>query len=470
MSIRASVSSLGLPNVGDVLAGKYAVEAVLGVGGMAAVVAARHLELDERVALKILLPKFRKNEEIVKRFRREARASVKIKSDHVARVFDVGTLDDGAPCLVMEYLEGQDLETLLSDQGPVAAETAVGFVLEACEALAEAHGLGIVHRDLKPANLFLSLGPDGRPIVKVLDFGISKVRGMLTRKQSSFGTPHYMSPEQLQNTENVDGRADIWAIGAILHELISGKPPFDSEDLTELQSLIRSAAPRKLRADVPNAQEGLELVIFRCLEKDKDKRFDNVADLARALVPFGADGSALLAESVALVALAASSRQAVTDRGHAERPPTPLAFVPVSVPMPSMGLSPTDVAETTKHATNTSIARDAEELLPRPTSRWKAIAFSAFMALAIVGGVLGFARYRAAEGLRNASAPPPPSAVETIPSASGLATIPSATAPIELKAAVGSPPPQAGKAGKPARILKPSTAPSAKSNVFDDRK
>ena len=210
VSVRTGLPSLGLPNVGDVLAGKYAVEAVLGVGGMAVVVAARHLELDERVALKILLPKFRKNEELVQRFRREARAAVKIKSDHTARVFDVGTLDDGAPCLVMEYLEGQDLETLLSDQGPVAAETAVGFVLEACEALAEAHGLGIVHRDLKPANLFLSLGPDGRPIIKLLDFGISKVGGMLTRKQSSFGTPHYMSPEQLRNTEDVDGRTDIW--------------------------------------------------------------------------------------------------------------------------------------------------------------------------------------------------------------------------------------------------------------------
>ncbi len=469
VSIRAGLPSLGLPNVGEVLAGKYAVEAVLGVGGMAAVVAARHLELDERVALKILLPKFRKNEEIVKRFRREARASVKIKSDHVARVFDVGTLDDGAPCLVMEYLEGQDLETLLADQGPVQAVTAVGFVLEACEALAEAHGLGIVHRDLKPANLFLSLGPDGRPMIKLLDFGISKIRGMLTRKQSSFGTPHYMSPEQLQNTENVDGRADIWAIGAILQELIAGKPPFDTEDLTELQNMIRTCEPRKLRVDVPDAEEGLELVILRCLEKDKDKRFDNVADLAMALVPFGGDGAATLAESVGLVANMASGRQAVTERNSIlERPPTPLAFVPVSAPMPSLGLAATEVPETTKHATATSIARDTEELIPPPKSRWKAITFSAFMSIAIVGGVLGFARYRAEQASHAAAAAPPPvPAAESSASASPSA-MPSVTAAIDLKAPVASaktpvkpvkPPPQ-----------KPSTSPSAKSKVFDDRK
>jgi serine/threonine protein kinase len=469
VSIRTGLPTLGLPNVGDVLAGKYAVEAVLGVGGMAVVVAARHLELDERVALKILLPKFRKNEEVVKRFRREARAAVKIKSDHMARVFDVGTLDDGAPCLVMEYLEGQDLETLLSDQGPIAAETAVGFVLEACEALAEAHGLGIVHRDLKPANLFLSLGPDGRPIIKLLDFGISKVGGMLTRKQSSFGTPHYMSPEQLLNSEDVDGRADIWAMGAILHELIAGKPPFDSEDLSELQDLIRLSEPRRLRANVPHAPEGLEVVLLRCLEKKRDKRFENVAELARALVPFGGEGSALLAESVGLVAHAASGRQAVTERAAMERPPTPLAFVPVSVPTPSLGLAPREGSDSTRHATKTSIARDAKDSLAPPRSRTKLVAFAGLMALALVGGILGLGRYRADDRRPNASAPPPLTPVETIPSASGIASVPSVTAAIELKAPVVST--TGGKvAGRPAKIVKLSTSPSAKSNVFDDRK
>src|ERR1051326_8983161 len=161
---------------GGVLAGKYRVERVLGVGGMGVVVSALHLQLDERVALKFLLPDALENQEAVARFQREARAAVKIKSEHVARVSDVGQLENGAPYMVMEYLEGSDLSDVLKQRGSLPVEEAVQYVLEACEAIAEAHALGIVHRDLKPSNLFLAKRPDGRSIVKVLDFGISKVR------------------------------------------------------------------------------------------------------------------------------------------------------------------------------------------------------------------------------------------------------------------------------------------------------
>jgi serine/threonine-protein kinase len=392
----------GLPRPGEILAGKYSVEAVLGVGGMAVVVAARHLELDERVALKILLPKYRQNEEIVARFRREARAAVKIKSEHVAKVHDVGTLEDGAPCLVMEYLEGFDLETLISDRGPVARETAVDYVLQGCEALAEAHALGIVHRDLKPANLFLSQGADGKPMIKLLDFGISKVGGMaLTRKQASFGTPHYMSPEQLKATDQVDRRADIWAIGAILHELISSRPPFDADDLTELQALVKTGAPRTLREDCPSEPSGLEAAILRCLEKDPALRFATVAELAVAIAPFGSPDAQKLALNVQRVAEATKSRAVVTDP-QLERPSTGGPIAPFSSGgslaggLSSSGIhsmlqvpaTPSSV-DALRLSTRTSIAVDDEgrDAPAKPRSTRAAVLVGVLVAVVLLAGI-----------------------------------------------------------------------------------
>ena len=237
-------STEGLPQPGDVLAGKYRVERVLGSGGMGVVVAAMHLTLQERVALKFLLPEGAKKEETVTRFLREARAAAKIKSEHVARVSDVGTLESGAPYLVMEYLDGSDLSALLRRDGPLPPRDAVEYVLQACEALAEAHAVGIVHRDLKPANLFLARHAGGAPRIKVLDFGISKLTARdpsmppddpsMTRTRAWLGSPLYMSPEQMRSARDVDTRTDIWALGVILYELLSGKPPFDGETFPEL--------------------------------------------------------------------------------------------------------------------------------------------------------------------------------------------------------------------------------------------
>jgi eukaryotic-like serine/threonine-protein kinase len=209
---------------GDVLAGKYRVDRVLGAGGMGAVVAAYHMQLETKVALKFLLPAMLANEDAVTRFAREARAAVKITNEHVARVLDVGTLESGAPYIVMEYLDGTDLAGWLRQRGPLPIEEAIDFVLQAGEALAEAHALGIVHRDLKPANLFYIRSADGRPTIKVLDFGISKVTNLsasasnLVRTQTAtlMGSPFYMSPEQMEATHAVDARTDIrisYAIG-----------------------------------------------------------------------------------------------------------------------------------------------------------------------------------------------------------------------------------------------------------------
>ena len=193
----------GLPVAGDLLADKYRVERLIGVGGMGAVLAAKHIDLDERVAIKMLLPHIPTHGEPVARFLREAQAAAKIRSDHVVRIYDVGRLDSGAPFIVMEYLEGSDLAQTTDARGPLPIEDAVGYVLQACEAIASAHALGIVHRDLKPANLFLTTMPDGSARVKVLDFGISKVsRGDvsssmgLTSTTSIMGTPAFMPPEQ----------------------------------------------------------------------------------------------------------------------------------------------------------------------------------------------------------------------------------------------------------------------------------
>ena len=277
---------------GDVLAGKYRVERVLGIGGMGVVVAATHLHLDQRVALKFLLPEVITIPELVERFAREARAAVKIQSEHVARVIDVGTLDSGAPYMVMEYLEGSDLSEVVKQGGPVPVESAIEYVLQACEALAEAHVAGIVHRDLKPANLFLIKRADGSPSIKVLDFGISKAtvqkpgQGPLTQTSAVMGSPKYMSPEQLKSSKNVDPRSDIWALGIVLHELLTGESAFISKTLPELLVEILQSAPQPLRSRRPDLPPGLEAIILRCLEKDPARRYGSVAELSVALNEF----------------------------------------------------------------------------------------------------------------------------------------------------------------------------------------
>jgi eukaryotic-like serine/threonine-protein kinase len=293
---------------GDVLAGKYKVERVLGVGGMGIVVAARHMQLDRRVALKFLLPHSLLKSTVVARFEREARAAVRLRSEHVARVIDVGTMESTAPYIVMEFLEGKDLGDIIEQGGPLPVDVAVDYLLQACEAVAEAHGLGIVHRDLKPRNLFVTTRVDGRPLVKVLDFGISKVTGgddlSLTSTAEIVGSPNYMSPEQLRSARLADARSDIWALGAILYELLTGYVPFQAETLTQLCTMVLQDPPRPLhdlRADVP---VGVIHVIERCLEKDPDRRFQHVGELAAALSPFTTSSGSSAAERAMAVAIA----------------------------------------------------------------------------------------------------------------------------------------------------------------------
>lgn len=289
---------------GDVLAGKYRIDKVLGAGGMGVVVAAHHVQLDEKVAIKFLLPQALANKETVARFSREARAAVKIKSEHVARVSDVGTLENGAPFMVMEYLEGGDLAAWLKQRGALPIEQAVDFVLQACEAIAEAHAIGIVHRDLKPSNLFVTRRRDGTLSVKVLDFGISKTSAMdsagmdMTSTTAVMGSPLYMSPEQMQSSKDVDARSDIWSIGIILYELLTGDSPFQADTMPKLILGIMSAAPPPLRSKRPEAPRGLEDVIFKCLDKDRGKRFQTIGELAVALFDFAPKRSKISVERI----------------------------------------------------------------------------------------------------------------------------------------------------------------------------
>jgi serine/threonine protein kinase len=282
---------------GDILAGKYRVERVIGRGAMGIVVKAEALGYDEVLAVKFLVPEALAQEATVERFFREARATARLTSEHVARVHDVGFLDSGAPYMAMEYLEGTDLGALLKRRGALPAYEAALYVRQACEAIAEAHAAGIVHRDLKPANLFLTYRLDGSPCVKVLDFGISKLLFPtedgrdLTLSNAVLGSPSYMSPEQIRSARTVDPSTDVWSLGVVLYQLVTGRLPFQAPNATDLITAVLKeapAAPSASRRGLPLALDG---VVLRCLEKDPRARYASVAALSAALLPFAAPSS-----------------------------------------------------------------------------------------------------------------------------------------------------------------------------------
>jgi eukaryotic-like serine/threonine-protein kinase len=310
---------------GHVVAGKYEVERVIGQGGMGVVVSAVHVQLRERVAIKLLSKEATAHTESVSRFMREARAAARIKSEHVAKVSDVGTLPDATPYIVMEYLEGFDLADTLAQRGPLPPDEAIELVLQACEALAEAHSLGIVHRDLKPANLFMTHRADGTPCIKVLDFGISKVthpgtsqaEAALTHTTTIMGSPLYMSPEQIRATRGVDLRTDIWSLGVILYELLTGEAPFLGQTLPDISVKIAVEPPPPLRSKRPELSALLEAVVLKCLEKDRDNRFRTLGELALALLELAPPRARISIDRVCGVISAAGLPDSVLPHGMA---------------------------------------------------------------------------------------------------------------------------------------------------------
>jgi serine/threonine protein kinase len=300
---------------GEEFAGKYRIGALIGSGAMGRVYAAHHLLLDQKVAIKFLVPHAKGNSEAAARFVREAQAAARIKSAHVVRVLDVA-VEGGVPYIVMEYLQGLDLGEWLRRNGPLPVEQAIDFVLQACDAIHEAHRLDMIHRDIKPPNLFAVEQTGAAPLIKVLDFGISKTLGLVpstlppdgwqpvgvvTEDRQTIGSPIYMSPEQMESARDVDVRTDIWALGVTLFEFVSGRLPFEFEgsSLLQVYSSIVTRGPLRLREVAPDAPAGLEAVIARCLQKAPQLRYHSVRELAAALVEFGSVRAPAYAERMA---------------------------------------------------------------------------------------------------------------------------------------------------------------------------
>ncbi|MCC6525478.1 MAG: serine/threonine protein kinase [Polyangiaceae bacterium] len=300
---------------GTLVGGRYRLDRVLQAGGMGVVYEARHEVLEQRVAVKVMLPEITADSDAVERFLREARAAAKLRSDHVVKVLDVGT-HEGLPYLAMEFLEGSDLSAVAS-RGALPPSEAVSYVLQALEAIGEAHAAGIVHRDLKPSNLFLETRAGAAPRVKVLDFGISKVStgdgiaARLTNTRAMLGSPAYMSPEQVRSTKAADARSDIWALGVILWELLTGEGAFDGDTIGEIFSKIREEPLAPVHLKRPGIPAGLCAVVARAVERDREQRYQTVAELRAALWPYagGADAARLSDPGAARVVIAAGARR-----------------------------------------------------------------------------------------------------------------------------------------------------------------
>ncbi len=456
-----------LPRPGDLLAGKYRIDRAVASGGMAAIFAAEHAVLGQRVAVKVLFAESARNPETVERLLREARASARLQTAHVARVLDAGVLDNAAPFLVMEYLDGRDLGALAAQQGPVASEDVADFILQALEGLAHAHAAGIVHRDLKPSNLFLTDLPDGSRILKVLDFGISKsvspdpggsMAKALTGSQV-IGSPMYMSPEQVRNARGVDHRSDIFSLGVTMYELLTGVMPFEGEGVGETLAAILDAAPMPPRTHVPTLPKGLEKVVLRCLKKARDDRYSNVAEFARAVAPFGTGRwSELPAKIQATLTHAPMASSPDSLGGMSAELQEQLHVDPLAATVPPPALAPSGSLALVR--TNVNLAQPS--VTPRRAARSFVGGALAGAAIGIFTGLLGWyastahasgaavsaAARAGGELAAGAPAPPPPEplplpvALEPIPTASAAAS----SSPPAPHVAAAAPPP-ASKAG-----------------------
>jgi serine/threonine-protein kinase len=463
---------------GDIIAEKYEVVGALGVGGVAYVISALHLELHEMVALKFLRPESLEHDEVVSRFASEARAVARIKNEHVAHVFDVGWLPESGPYIVMEHLEGKDLADILAERGALSIKDAVDYVLQACEALACAHAAGIVHRDIKPENLFLAQQAASAAVIKVLDFGISKsavaAQDPTTKRAHTMlpmGTPGYMSPEQIRACGTVDARTDIWALGCVLGELITNRSTFEAPTVMQLSASILERDPIPLRKALPDAPAELEAVILKCLDKRPEGRFEDVAELATALYPFGPRRARLSVERCHQVL---RGKNGVVIEFNSVPPP---AGGHALTPLPVSSTSAVSVSSSALEPVSTGAPATTTVAVPvglKP-NRSRLVAFGA-MGLAVIAGVAFALRSGAPAG--TAAGPPlaqPQAAaaaarpVATNPALAPVAAAttaqgrpPATEAPDEADDAEGTPsakPKKSAKARAAARPARPVAAP-----------
>jgi serine/threonine-protein kinase len=451
---------------GRIIAGRYRIERLLGEGAMGIVVAARHLELDELVALKFIRPEVQKDADVTARFAREAKASARIKSEHVVKLLDIGVTLPIGPYIVMEYLEGRDLCDELVASGPMQVPRAVECMLQACEALAAAHAVGVTHRDIKPENLFV-IRRGELEVVKLLDFGISKgaLKGRVFGDEltadtdtSVMGTPLYMSPEQIQSSEAIDHRTDVWSLGAVLYELVTGVAAFAADDVPKVCARVLYEEPLPLERHLPGAPPALQAVIDRCLAKEPSARYQDIGELSLALVPLAPSRAQLYAEFSTSVlrrsGVGIVSREVAAEIVRGEAP----------VVAASDGAAEGDVASPLPAPSGASGALPGFSILtPRVPASQRARRVLAVTALCALLGYAGLS-------FRPSAVPAPQTVPQTPPAGAGVLGAPAGTSPVPVEPEVSpavSDAPEANASAEPAPV---STATRAKHSAARSHK
>jgi predicted Ser/Thr protein kinase len=457
---------------GEAIGERYVIERVIAEGGMGMVVAARHLELEEIVAIKFLKAEFARSPDIVGRFAREAKAAVKIKSEYSAKLLDVGVSVERGPYIVMEYLEGSDLEVVLNNSGRMTIARSVEIVLQVCEALAEAHSYGIVHRDIKPGNLFLATRDHDIPVIKVLDFGISKAAltgnmfgGAISfvKTQSLLGTPVYMSPEQLRGGVDAGSLSDIWSLGAVLYELLSGALPFTGNSVTEICANVLEQTPPALSSLVPEIPPELEAIVKKAMAKVQKERYGTIAEFAVALAPFAPKRARMCVERAVAVSKAAGLLPADFNAAHSVAPPSMTATQPGTAARIVAQAAPGPVNATSLAALSPApVDIGAAEALDRGKKK-VALLLGIFLVLAAV--VIYFLRGRGTQeqGPPIAAVPSSKSAPEPTPVVAERAPVAAAVA-APSEAPVRAPTSAAPLTAKPAPPARPGGAQVSAAN------
>jgi eukaryotic-like serine/threonine-protein kinase len=419
----AAVASWGKP--GEVFAEKYVVEGVLGEGGMGRVLSARHIELERPVAIKVIHSEWARDPDSSRRLVREARAAANLSSKNIACVYDLGRTPNGLPFIVMERLFGSDLGQLVRN-GPLPPEKAVPYMIQALAALREAHARGIIHRDLKPQNIFLTKGPTGHDLIKILDFGLAKdfarspdpnVSSKLTGMHMMLGSPHFMSPEQIRDAREVDARSDIWSIGATLYLLLTGRYPFVAPNAHVVCAKILSDKPESMLRYRRNIPQELDRIVLRCMARDPAARFASAEQLERALrdclkpapaeapappsiapptiAPFVAAPNARPAAALPITAPVIRDRPSSRQSLAMTIPPVPRPVTPVLAPLPAPVL-PYDAQPVQAPAPSARVSDRAATV--SGTKVWRAVLAFAAAVLATAGGFVVESSLRAPSG------------------------------------------------------------------------